>query len=74
MTKRIAIMSKPTPSNVESWVEDRQLPPNRRPTRRLTLDVDAELHRRMRLACVQQGLVMADEIRRLIEERFSSGS
>jgi len=38
--------------------------------RRLTPDIDADLHRRMRIQCAEQGLIMADEIRRFLDQRF----
>jgi len=74
MSKTVNIAPKPTRNPSQEWVESRALPPERRPTRRLTLEIDAELHRRMRIACVEQDLVMADVIRELIEARFPAKS
>jgi len=70
MTKTVNIAPKPTRTASQDWVEHRKVPKEPRPTKRLTLDIDAELHRRMRLECVAKGLVMADEIRLLLEQRF----
>jgi len=38
--------------------------------KRFTIDVPARLHRRIKAQCALQGVKMADEIRRLLEERF----
>jgi len=70
MSKTVTIAPKPTRTASQDWVEHRKVPQERRPTRRLTLDIDADLHGRMRIECVEKGLVMADVIRELIEARF----
>lgn len=70
MSKTVTIAPKPTRTASQDWVEHRKVPKEPRPTKRLTLDIDADLHRRMRIQCVEQGLVMAEEIRRLLEQRF----
>jgi hypothetical protein len=38
--------------------------------KRLTIDVSEDLHRRMKVACAERGLVMADVVRELLERRF----
>ncbi len=43
-------------------------------TKRLTLDVPAELHARVKLGCVQRGKTMLDEICRLLEAEFPASS
>lgn len=76
MSKRVSIVPKPARPGVneeakEAWVASRENPPPpKRPTKRLTFDIDAELHQRIRVACARQGVVMADEIRKFLEERF----
>jgi hypothetical protein len=40
------------------------------PMKRLTFDIPADLHRRMKLACVEQDRDMAEVLRELIEKRF----
>jgi hypothetical protein len=40
------------------------------PMKRLTFDIPADLHRRMKLACVEQDRDMAEVLRELIEQRF----
>jgi hypothetical protein len=38
--------------------------------KRLTFDIPAELHLRMKLGCVQEGRDMADALRELIAQRW----
>ena len=38
--------------------------------KRFTIDVPAELHRRIKTKCAASGMMMADEIRAMLEERF----
>ena len=56
-------------STADDWVEDRSAI-NREPTKRLTIDVSLKLHKRIKSQCAMQNLVMADEIRDLLEQRF----
>jgi hypothetical protein len=66
----------PTPANAEAWVkgaeETRTPPPQapKGPTKRLTLDVDAELHKVIKRGCADRGLQMADVLRALLEREF----
>jgi hypothetical protein len=41
------------------------------PMKRLTIDLPASLHKRVKSGCAQRGVKMADEIRRLLEAHFS---
>lgn len=74
-TKKIAIGAKPTAAKAKSapspdaWVESRQ--PEAEPTKRLTLDIPAGLHGRIKAACAMRGAKMVDEITTLLEEKFS---
>jgi hypothetical protein len=38
--------------------------------KRLTFDIPADLHMRMKLACVREGVDMAEVLRELIAKRF----
>ena len=42
--------------------------------KRLTIDIPEPLHRRIKVACARRGAKMADEIRRLLEERYPDGA
>lgn len=71
-TKKIAIGAKPTakqpPATPDAWVDSRQ--PEAGATKRLTLDIPAGLHARIKAACAMRGTKMVDEIRGLLEEKF----
>ena len=47
--------------------------PARRPARalkRLTLDLDKDLHTRIKIACTKRGTSMVEEISKVLEEKF----
>jgi hypothetical protein len=66
MSKKIKIGQKPT----RLWEEEDGSATAKGPTKRLTFDVDLDLHRRMKLDCTRRDVKMSDEIRRLLEERW----
>jgi len=56
----------------DAWIESRDkpsAPPES--TKRLTVDIPQSLHKRIRLACIEQDEVMADAIRRILQTAFS---
>lgn len=40
------------------------------PMKRLTFDVAADLHKRIRMTCLERGKDMAEELRRILQENF----
>lgn len=40
------------------------------PMKRLTFDIDAALHRRIRISCVERGIDMAEDLRRIMAEHY----
>jgi hypothetical protein len=42
----------------------------RKPLKRLTFDIAADLHKRIRMTCLDRGKDMAEELRRILEEQF----
>lgn len=38
--------------------------------KRLTFDIPADLHRRMRMDCVSRGIDMAEDLRRILAENW----
>ena len=73
-TKKVAIGAKPTakpqPASPDAWVDARQ--PDAAPTKRLTIDVPAALHARIKASCAMRGTKMVDEITTLLEEKFAA--
>lgn len=45
-------------------------PPAKLPMKRLTFDIAADLHKRIRMTCLDRGKDMAEEIRRILAENF----
>jgi hypothetical protein len=74
--KKISIGTKPTakpqPASSDAWVNDRK--PDEERTKRLTIDVPASLHARIKASCAMRGTKMVDEITVLLEEKFSQPS
>lgn len=75
MSKKITFGPKPTPKAVglasaDQWVESR----SNEEMKRLTIDVPASLHTRIKATCALRGIKMADEIRQLLEAHFSEQS
>lgn len=70
--KRVAINAKPTPrsapaATADDWVNDRAAPEG---LKRLTFDVSASLHTRIKVACAKKGVKMADALRELLEGAY----
>jgi hypothetical protein len=42
--------------------------------KRLTFDIAADLHKRIRMTCLERGKDMAEELRRILEENFPAVS
>jgi len=63
-----------TTSDIENWVEKREVPmaapPPEIKMKRLTIDVPVSLHRKIKSTCALRNLRMADEIRDLLEQHF----
>lgn len=72
-TKKVAIGAKPTaksqPATSDAWVSERK--PDAEPTKRLTLDVPASLHAKIKASCAMRGTKMVDEITAILEDKFS---
>lgn len=65
-----AVIAAPTPpaAVVEEALKSAPVP--KVPMKRLTFDILATTHMRMKLACVVEGKDMAEELREMIEQRW----
>lgn len=81
MSKKVSIGPKPQPkqaSSAEEWVESGSATVTKpteaekptETTKRLTIDLPASLHTRVKVACALRGVKMVDAIRELLEEKF----
>jgi hypothetical protein len=77
MSKTVSIKPKPNQpesqaSRLETFVGANK-PPSVEPSqrmKRLTFDIPADLHKRIRLACIEKEVDMAAELRCILQEHF----
>jgi predicted DNA binding CopG/RHH family protein len=72
MNKRLTISHVPptkelTQEEIDNYVNDRTLPEEKEPTKRLTMDIPESLHRDFKAKCSKQGLTIADKVREMVE-------
>lgn len=66
--KKVTFGAKPIANpSADSWVGDRKV---EEATKRLTLDIPATLHGRIKSACALRGTKMVEEITALLEEKY----
>jgi hypothetical protein len=65
-----AAVAAPTPPAAVAEELPRPAPVPKVPMKRLTFDIPATTHMRMKLACVGEGKDMAEELRAMIEQRW----
>ena len=75
MSKRVAFGQKPRPTPAaDAWVESRgKAGSSGKPTvklKRLTIDIPADLHRRLKADCAGRDIAMADVIREMLERQY----
>jgi len=76
MTKKIAFGPRPSaslPPSADSWVASRGGEPasavvEKPAMKRLTIDLPADIHARLKAQCAMRGTKMVDEIRRAVED------
>ncbi|XKH61902.1 hypothetical protein LG290_16575 (plasmid) [Halomonas sediminis] len=75
-SKKISIGGKPSTRKpaenvaVDAWVGSRAENAPKEPMKRLTIDIPAELHAKLKSDCAMRGRKMADEIRDLLQEKY----
>lgn len=69
MSKKISISKKPTrkATTPDDWVKSRR---KNEKTKRLTIDIQEDLHRKIKADCAMKGKKMADAIREILSEKF----
>mgnify|MGYP000852486604 CR=1 FL=1 len=74
MSKTVTFGAKPkkpvSVPSADTWVDHHRV----EGTKRLTLDISASLHTRMKISCATSGTKMAEEIREILEERYPVAS
>jgi len=71
MAKKLTITTKPKKASAtaDSWVESGKTEADQ--MKRFTIDVPQSLHRKIKAHCALRGTKMADEIRAMLEQKFS---
>ena len=75
MSKKITMTARPkAKAEVDKWVETRGSTVAEKPAvkpKRLTIDIDPSLHKKLKMSCVNRDIQIADLIRTLIERELS---
>ena len=76
MNKKVNFGARPSagkPADPDRWVQERAPEPatEKPPMKRLTIDLPAELHARLKAECAIRGVKMADEIRSILADRLT---
>jgi len=78
MSKRVKMQTRPVPPpNADTWVEKRDAqtaPKSRSKAKRLTIDLDPELHKQLKVHCVLQGVEIAELMRKLIQHEVTKST
>jgi hypothetical protein len=70
-SKKVSFSARPAgPLSVDQWVGERKAAAAA--TRRLTLDIQASLHARIKSACALRGVKMVEEITALLEAKYGT--
>ena len=77
MSKTVKINARPKRSpDLDQWVETREpTEPESKPTvkhKRLTIDIDPDLHRQLKINCATRDIQIADLVRQLIQTELAS--
>lgn len=69
MSQKSITIQRPKAPSPDSWIKS-ETPTAAGRTKRLTLDIPEELHKRVRLACVERGAFVSDVVRDLLDKAF----
>lgn len=76
MSKRITMSARAKPkAEIDKWVETREPVVAKTPTvkpKRLTIDIDPGLHKKLKMSCVNREIQIADLLRALIERELDN--
>ena len=75
MNKKVSIAPRPSTRQADAWVSDpakSTAPAPASEMKRLTIDIPASLHRKVKVACATEGVKMADVVRELLVQRYGN--
>lgn len=73
MPKKVSITPRPSARQADAWVSapaKAAAPAAASEMKRLTIDIPAALHRKVKAACATEGVKMADVIRELLVKKY----
>ncbi len=73
MSQKKVTIQRPKAATPESWVKNAPAASPEVDTKRLTLDIPADLHRRIKMACAAKDRLMSDVLRDILEDAFPRG-
>lgn len=69
MSQKTVNIQRPKAPTPENWVSEKVEAPQG-PTKRLTFDVSADLHKRIKMTCTSRDQLMAEVLREILEKAF----
>jgi hypothetical protein len=77
MSKKVSITPRPSTRQADAWVNAETAPAAPAPApvedmKRLTIDIPASLHRKVKAACATKGMKMADVVRELLTKKYGN--
>jgi hypothetical protein len=75
MSKKISIAPRPSARQADAWVSapaKATAPAAAEEMKRLTIDIPAALHRKVKAACATEGVKMADVVRELLIKKYGN--
>lgn len=69
MSQKTINIQRPKAPTPETWVSEKAETPQG-PTKRLTFDVSADLHKRIKMTCTARDQLMAEVLREILEKAF----
>jgi predicted DNA binding CopG/RHH family protein len=73
MSKKVSIAPRPSGRQADEWVNapaKAAAPAAGQEMKRLTIDIPASLHRRVKAVCAAEGVKMADVVRELLAKKY----
>ena len=74
MSKKVSIAPRPSARQADAWVSApaKTTAPAAGEMKRLTIDIPAALHRKVKAACATEGVKMADVVRELLIKKYGN--
>lgn len=77
MTKKIEIPTRPPKQpTADDWITDKELPKGKSTVKpvRMTVELDPEIHRALKIHCTMKGIWISELMRDLIDQELATNS